>query len=324
MDNFDSVIRYYTCTKPVISKYHTREDDIRPLAKRRVKWERIIKVHDNKYILDNGTLWWEAADNVVQLDHKKMASEAPIIWERKPDGRELITVRGALNGAGKAGRYRFLRKWLPYGLEFVNRSAVKFIRAQHNSEPPTEHFLPESESEGVRYEDIINNTHPSLTFEREPDNRFPTWKLVSEEFPRYTMRIDREAKRALKEEIDAFYDWAMVIAPMLPLDHIHMRNAKEGLIEYFPNLNKNVFYQWGGDMLRIGLTKEDVISILVDADHPVRAQFLTMMLISMDYKALGTCDDLTAQETRESLRRRFHRWINTNCGFKSKKVKVGE
>ena len=40
---FKDVERHYNNIKPVVSKYHKKEDDIRPINRRDRKWERIEK-----------------------------------------------------------------------------------------------------------------------------------------------------------------------------------------------------------------------------------------------------------------------------------------
>jgi hypothetical protein len=51
LSTFDSVQNWYERTKPVVSKIHKREDDIRPLGNRSRKWERIEKINNNCYAL---------------------------------------------------------------------------------------------------------------------------------------------------------------------------------------------------------------------------------------------------------------------------------
>ena len=44
----------YNSTKPVISKNHTLEQDIRPIGERRYKWQRIKKLSDTCYAFLDG------------------------------------------------------------------------------------------------------------------------------------------------------------------------------------------------------------------------------------------------------------------------------
>ena len=53
-NTFAEVAKLYNTVKPVVSKNHSKEDDLRPVGVRSRKWERIIKVNDQKYILNDG------------------------------------------------------------------------------------------------------------------------------------------------------------------------------------------------------------------------------------------------------------------------------
>ena len=52
--SFKDVVKHYENIKPLVSKLHTREDDIRPIGDRNRKWERIVKVSRNCYALSDG------------------------------------------------------------------------------------------------------------------------------------------------------------------------------------------------------------------------------------------------------------------------------
>ena len=54
INNFAEVEQYYHSIKPVISKNHSKADDIRPLHNRSTKHERIRKISDDIYLLMDG------------------------------------------------------------------------------------------------------------------------------------------------------------------------------------------------------------------------------------------------------------------------------
>ena len=58
LNTFAEVKEMYNSVKPVVSKNHTVEQDIRPVGARHRKWERIMKINDNKYIINDGT--WDS------------------------------------------------------------------------------------------------------------------------------------------------------------------------------------------------------------------------------------------------------------------------
>ena len=63
-EGFDHIANQYANTKPLVSKCHTREEDIRPIADRNRKYERIKKINDNCYILQDG---YHSGDEVFQV-----------------------------------------------------------------------------------------------------------------------------------------------------------------------------------------------------------------------------------------------------------------
>ena len=54
LNTFAEVKAMYDGVKPVVSKNHTREQDIRPVGARSRKHERIMKINDNKYLINDG------------------------------------------------------------------------------------------------------------------------------------------------------------------------------------------------------------------------------------------------------------------------------
>ena len=54
LNTFEQVESRYNSIKPMISKNHTKEQDIRPLGERRKKHERIKKLRDSCYALMDG------------------------------------------------------------------------------------------------------------------------------------------------------------------------------------------------------------------------------------------------------------------------------
>ena len=53
-NTFNEVAKWYEQTKPVVSKNHKAEDNIRPIGNRKHKWERIRKVDAETYVLLDG------------------------------------------------------------------------------------------------------------------------------------------------------------------------------------------------------------------------------------------------------------------------------
>ncbi len=102
INSFAEVEERYNTTKPVISKKHTKEQDIRPYGVRSRKWERIQKINANCYIIWNGDdgdpyqqLYWNWSGSLNPTPKQQMEL-APIVWKRKGN-MESIRIR---NGSG--------------------------------------------------------------------------------------------------------------------------------------------------------------------------------------------------------------------------------
>ena len=122
LSTFDNVKSRYERTKPVVSKTHTKEDDIRPLGDRRRKWERIEKINNNCYAIlgsygfDGISYYGErfVKKRVTGVELKRVA---PILWERNPKtGEEFVTVHNAKRKYATS-LYCFLRARLPGRLD---------------------------------------------------------------------------------------------------------------------------------------------------------------------------------------------------------------
>ena len=120
INTFAEIEDKYNSVKPLVSKNHTKEQDVRPIGARQRKWERIIKVNNNKYILNNGemdtVLFWnwygeEYAPFVPTM--KELEIVAPIVWTRKRDGAhrrwtEYVKIRNGIGGGAHSSHYTFL------------------------------------------------------------------------------------------------------------------------------------------------------------------------------------------------------------------------
>ena len=62
LNNFNAVASHYAGIKPMTSKVHTLEQDVRPLGDRRRKFERVKKFSDNCYAYYDGN----GGDNIKQ------------------------------------------------------------------------------------------------------------------------------------------------------------------------------------------------------------------------------------------------------------------
>ena len=108
LSSFDEVANAYNSIKPI--RGARLAEDLRPLAERRYWWNRVVRISDTKYALNDGYWAWSNgfADSIRE-------QTCPILWERKEDG-DYITVRNHINGGSAVSRYGFLQSFLPQGM----------------------------------------------------------------------------------------------------------------------------------------------------------------------------------------------------------------
>ena len=323
LNTFNDVVNRYSEIKPLVSKHHTLEDDIRPIADRRRKHERIERVSSNKYILRD-TLPMKKPNNYGPWyeNYLKLAIERPpITWEILHDKKEnltyeQITVRGGITHSHDTSRYNFLREYLPYGMSF-NSGSRHFIR--HNvvgaergvtiggekiiRAPTTNYvdrYIPRPE---YRWQpaDTITEPEPDylLTFRRKDKWPVGVWDFAGPFWPEPKIRIDKRKKKSLKPHIDAFYEWMCIVGPMMPCDDWDYR---ERMITEINEHKRGVeHFVTSTDMLPARLA----IEIVMDYNHPLRTHLAWHFLAQTDIRGVDT------QEAKRKFRNDFNRRANS-------------
>ena len=135
-NSFEYIAELYANTKPLVSKLHTREQDIRPIGDRNRKHERIAKINDNCYILQDGyhtgddafpAYYYRNDDVTLKPTEAEVLKLAPIVWRKHRDGSQTITIRNGTGGGAHMSRYSFLDRHLPQGLEFLITNGKQFV-----------------------------------------------------------------------------------------------------------------------------------------------------------------------------------------------------
>jgi hypothetical protein len=346
LSSFDEVAAWYAKTKPVVSKRHTLEEDVRPIGKRARKWERIIKVNDHCYALSCGgyadpVFNWGYTDQLKThpLTTKDIALCSPIVWRKHKDGTETITVR---NGPGEWQHnhiYSFISRALPRELWFrQTREGKQYIynrAAGQTLHLPKTRTVPRHIVEHHKQRAAKNNTSwyakrllnafqtgddgLSVTFKRGADGRFT---LVGE--PHKVMvdrtRVNKDEKREFKPHIEALYEWAQTMYPMMRDQlnwsfRMEMNNqlnqlAKEHGVDGYTDSHAVLF---------VNAEKALVRAILKDPEHVMRYGLGVAVMMSMhdaERSYNGDKDDVTA--LGKHVRACFNRWINATAGFATK------
>lgn len=270
-NTFDEVAKWYDATKPIISKNHTKADDVRPLRERRYKWERIVKIDDNTYALADGS-WGEMSFNGSHPNEKEVSKQtAAILWERRPDG-EYVSIRGCMGTGYSISRYQFYNNYLPQNLRHTENTR----QGQHwitNFSTGERHTLPKM---GYKYDwtnrKTVHYEDKSLVFKREGNNFVRVGEVQVK-----TKHIDKDKKAEVKPMMRKFYEWVSVVAPLVPTDYSSRHDFAEILTEAGVSDNR-----YGAVNLR-GLDAEKVKQVMTDEEHPCRLALAAVLLANIEY-----------------------------------------
>jgi len=320
-NSFEYIAELYASIKPLVSKLHTREQDIRPIGDRNRKYERIAKINDNCYILQDG---YHTGDEVFgnwhgQPEDKPTEAEiiklAPIVWRKHRDGSETITIRNGTGGGAHMSRYSFLDRHLPQGLEFLITNGKQFVVNDANR-----YYLAKSNTvaeyalrpEGKRGVMTSRDDGVSLTFKRI--TKYPRcFEFVSggKAIPKPPKQIvDKKAKAKMKDDIIAFRNWASITFPRLPKND---REYRMRLVTELSEQTNKAFnlYTWNVVDTFAGQF-ELSRNIISDDDHPLRLHLAYFLFNSIEdiYD-----EDMDTAKNRAYVMTTFNRRINKVCNF---------
>lgn len=348
LDTFAEVEAWYNKTKPLVSKHHTIEQDVRPIGNRNRKYERIIKISDNCYAFSHGGYYdpvfsWGYTEpmKTMPLTPADIARCAPIVWKRAKDGTETVTVR---NGQGKwqhNSRYSFLKRALPRGLGFyivghtgthvIQTKTDRFFLPKTRTVPPYVYDLYKREATGAkpksyRIEQLKVSTDKAdglhMTFERKEKD----WVLVSKRHVETVMRtrVERDTKKQYKEHIAKLWQWSMTMYPLMRAQlNWQFRSDMNKEITVWLKDNGAEFRMdvWGmmfdSKNSRKGIPAL-VRKILTDEDHALRYHLgvAAMFAIHDALPSMGSWHTQVTEEVKVALARRaYNTWINKVAGF---------
>ena len=238
--NFKMVVDRYESIKPLVSKLHTLEDDIRPIGDRNRKHERIVKISRNCYALSEG---YHMGDDkfmpygIQDYDHQtktstfhwdrlgKMEYYAPVVWRKHKDGTETVQIRNftGSNSGYELSRYAFLDRHVPRSMRFVLGNSVQYIEVGGKK-----HYLAKCKTVPRGYCKAhknktyykwmqVKDDNSALVFTRDGNNwvHNPTTGKPLPQKP----KVNKELKKKYKDDIDKFFEWGMTMSPMLPLSN---------------------------------------------------------------------------------------------------------
>ena len=337
-NSFDAVVTHYDNTAPLRGKDNAAKD-IRPIGDRARKWERIVKISPNCYALSDGYHFGDAHFGAWQNCHTHkptladMCKYAPIVWRKKRDGTEEVTLRNGHGDHSHNGRYAFLYRHTPQDMWFRNRNGKHFI--QHGS---THYYLAKVRTAPKAVYAAIKER--DRTHDNSYVKRHAAWVMKHDDNSAVVFRknehggwdhvegtgrdvsalkgptVNKAVKAKFKDDIAKLFEWGMAMSPLLPLEdseYVHKRTLD--IVNYFhPEGFKGYSYVSKPTELR---------RVLRDGDHPL---YLSLWI---DFAANCKSDEwrnpeyyTKTIETKEDLQRvraRYNTWVNKKLGFMSKK-----
>ena len=340
--SFAEVEAHYNSIKPLVSKCHTLEQDIRPIGDRKRKYERIKKINRNCYVMMDGYYsgddvfrWWFMSKDISNIvTEKELIRLAPIVWRKHKDGTETVKFRNGTGQGLHTGRYSFIKRNTPSGIWFNISNGKQFVNGVYlakGSSITKDDYTRKPEGNGYQswWESYVKrctyrDDGCAVTFKianKSPHYNLPEWEVVTggKPLPKPPRTIvNKKAKSAMKEAIEAFREWGFTMYAMLPKDDREydqrMRNeTKEFVAERMSDPN---YYAWS--LLSIFLDHPQLTcEIIKDDQHPLRVHLAYGILSDfVDFTmSNGQEAGLDDKEIRARIMSTFNQKINRTCGF---------
>ncbi len=334
LDSFWHVKQKYDNTKPMVSKNHAKQDNLRPAGRNRSrKWEHVRKLSETCYALcdgQNGDPIFSHGTPALPMPIEDTYNLSPIVWEimEQPDGSYLETIK-IRNGTGDYGhnsRYSFLHEFLPDTMSFIaGQNGRQYIGAGKV------YYLPKRKSvDERRWDNYYTHHKTTYGFQREDDQKYlkfartttmygdgppmaqwkrsTEWKLISPEFvpvnPKF--KVDKERKKELKPYINEFWDWALAVGGTL---HTSDRRHVHECIGVLRDHRVVTSSRWSSN---VSFDPSGVQKILKEPQNELRVQLLTVFMGKWGVRQAIQQDDI------KKLRATYNTWINNACGLVTK------
>ena len=308
-NTFNQVVVWYEQTKPIVSKHHKKEDNIRPVGDRKRKCERIRKVDPETYCLLDGYYGSTMFSTNTRGDAQYEQDMAPIMWKREADGDYIYIRNGTLRSV-PFSRFKFLQWYLPNDVAFrYNQQGKHWIRAK----TPTgyEDFpLPKTDYVwDYNIKEATKDDGRRLKFRANEDG---TFTRVGEVFKVEKTTVDKELKKQWKERIEAFYIQAAALAPMLDTTWNGKHEYRQAIVEWCKE-NGFGYPSYGGiNQLPNTLVRQ----IVEQAEHPLRVPLMALVIDDIDGKR-----KIESQNDLSLIRASYNRLMNKALGmYETKEV----
>ena len=308
-NTFNQVVAWYEATKPVVSKHHKAEDNIRPIGQRNRKWERIRKVDPETYVLLDGYYGSTMFSTNSRGDAQYEQDMAPIMWKREADG-DYIYIRNGTKNSVPFSRFKFLQWFLPSSVAFqYNQQGKHWVRAKtptgYEDFPlPKTHYLWD-----YTRKEATKDDGRRLKFRANEDG---TFTRVGEAFKVEVTTVDKELKKQWKERIEAFYIQAAALAPMLDTTWNGKHEYRNTINEWCKDNGIDASTYGGINQIPNTLVRQ----IVEEAEHPLRVPLMALVIAEIDGKR-----KIESQNDLSSIRASYNRLMNKALGmYETKEV----
>ena len=336
-NSFKEVEARYNSIAPMRGE-HNIGKDLRPIGDRSRKWERIVKISANCYALSDGYHFgdeyfpsWSQGSDKFAPTLKHMEKYAPIVWRKKRDGTEEVTLRNGWGPHQHNGRYQFLYRHAPKDMWFRNRNGKHYIQngatyyfLAKNRTTPEPIYRKMKTLAGAQgwYKKMVDfamlhDDNSALVFRKNEHGGLDHVEGTGTDTPQ-APRVNKEAKAIYKDAIKSFFEWGMAMSPLLPLEDD----------EYVRDRHQEIRLHWNPNATRIyggipALPAEFLREVVRDEDHPMRLAMWVMFAAECTDRMWGFNREYYTKtvETKEDLARvrsRYNTWINRNLKFINK------
>ena len=335
-ETFDEVVAHYNNITPLRGADNVGKD-IRPIGDRSRKHERIVKISPNCYALSDGYHMGDehfpswGYGTTLQPTLADMEKYAPIVWRKKRDGTEEVTLRNGWGPGAHNGRYAFLWRHTPYGMVFRNRNGKHFIQTNGG-----DYYLAKQRTAPRAVYDAITG-NPS---KHRWQGRIKDWVMAHDCNSAVTFRkaengwahvegtgrslaevkgptVNKDAKAKYKDDIKKFFEWGMTMSPLLPLeDSEYTFNLRHEFYEHFLS---GAWNKW----VTPAIPPSQLRKVLADDEHPMRLAMWVLFASACTDSMWGMrreyyCKTVETKEDLQRVRSRYNTFINKQLGFMKK------
>ena len=332
--SFAEVVAHYDCITPLRGRTNAGKD-IRPIGDRRRKHERIVKISDSCYALSDGYhfgdehfgRWYNGVDFTPTL--ADMEKYAPIVWRKKRDGTEEVTLRNGWGPGSHNGRYDFIYRYSPKYMLFHIRNGKQFIEVGRS--------LPDGQLlyENTMYYLAKSTTMPKQLHEKFTNNQYYKWAATRDDnssvkfirieggwqhvegtgrsLPK-APTVNKDLKAKFKDDIKKFFEWGMTMSPLLLLGDSDYKGTQ--MADLYAHYEQKPNWQ--------GLQPAPLVARSIVRDDQHDARLALWVLFAKDctdgwhWNMEYLTQTVKTKEDLAKVRSRYNAFINKQLGFMQK------